>query len=825
MPSWRRTQEILRSKEFILGFVVVLIGAIYRGFMTSVMFLQPDEEIFSYDAYYFVMGRSFEFLTNEIGTYIGYPFMLSLWFRIFGVSLVSARLFSVFCSAIMLLFVFLALKKLTSSVKPAFLGTLALALLPFPLRYGHIVLTEPLVWAIISAAFFCIVKGVKDGKWYLFLISGFLMSSAFFVRRSALILLLVIFPALLWTNRDSLRSMFKEAFSFLGGFFAPMFIGLSGFILYFGYDRLVDMRFTRIPNISPAGDVNFSGTNSFENALYTLQPTTWVGAGPMLLLLAGGAVLFVSLFKDRWKGVYLGAFLWPALVRVMLDQQMSSLPMARIMVVPVVALFLNRTYKADHGFYLALSILFGSSVAFSYVFLSGDIWNVVIYCSVGAMVLVYLADRLDSRLLTLLPLIGGLISVYFITFREPQIARLLMFMLPITGVTYTLSLSVLKKHPRQIPLVVTGITVPLVFLLHPLSVVQIIFVVLISMFAAASLILLTADSVFRRWIKGWYFLRLASPVISLSFAFLMIDDIPGWGLYLPLLGIVIFMLSGYLRSALMNRFAHLIPVTGGIMAFGLCYMATSDLILSGLSGIFISVVSVIISNLEILTDIWKHKVPEKISVILFTMTVGYLGFYVFLRWTHVYMMEFLFQFALIGGLLIWVMKDTHILSRLKRTAKGYRKLLRPVRIRRRSSAVLVALIVISVPFSVGAFLEEDWFGEVPMDNRPYMRTILAVSEWIEENTQEDEMILAWHCYAVQSQRETIIYVSNAAIYNGRQVIEDMEELGVNIFVRDWYINHGLWKNQPEFQQYILSNFIIEEIIDGNECWIRNSRLS
>ncbi|MEA3558820.1 MAG: glycosyltransferase family 39 protein [Candidatus Thermoplasmatota archaeon] len=811
-----KMQAVLRSRGFVLGLVAVLLGTLYRGAMSCVMFLQADEEIFSYDAYYFVLGRPLEFLTGQIGAYIGYPFLLSIWFRIFGVSLGSARAFSVVCSAVMLIFVYLILKKVTGSVKPAFLGTLALAIMPFPLRYGHVVLSEPLAWALITPGIFFLVKGIMKGRWYNFLISGMFISSAFFVRRSALILLFVIFPALIWTNRDKMKRMFKEGFVFLGGFLAPFFIGIFGFIAYFGWDKLVDLRFTRIPNISSSGDVSFSGSGSFGNALFTLQPTSWVAAGPMMLLLAGCAVIFVSLFKDRWKAVYVGAFLWPAVIRVAFDQQISSLPMARIMVIPIVVLFLNRTYKTHHGFYLTLSILFGSTVAFSYVYLSGDIWNVIIYCAVGGMMLVYLSDRLESRVLSLIPLLGGMISLYFITFKEPQIARLVMFALPVIAVVYSMSLAVLKRSPKQAPLVLLGLALPMFFLTDGPSIFQMV---------AGSVFVIYAVSLFviGENVKPWYIIRLISPILAFCAILFLPEGMPAWGLYLPILGMVMFMLSRYLQSKLVSRFAHLAPVTGGVLAFGLCFLSSRDIVLSGLAGVYVGITSVILVNLEVLSVIWKEKIGEKISVILLMLVIGYLAFYVYYIWTEIYMMEFLVQFGIIGGLLIYVMRDKHILSTMKRTSGGYRRLLRPVRIRRRSSAVIAVFLVLSVPFSVQAFLDDDWFMEEKMNKRPYMRTMVEISNWIGDHTDDDDKVLVWHCYAIQSERETVIAVSNAAVYNGRQVIVDMEDLHVDIFVRDWYTNHGLWERQPVFQEYILKNFVIDRVIDGNECWIRTSR--
>ena len=108
-------------KTWVLASISVFMGILLRFFTAKVIFLQADEEIFGYDAYYFLLGRSFEFITNKIGAYIGYPFLLSLWFRIFSTTMLSARSFSVICSAIFILFVFLTLKRIVKNNRYAFM--------------------------------------------------------------------------------------------------------------------------------------------------------------------------------------------------------------------------------------------------------------------------------------------------------------------------------------------------------------------------------------------------------------------------------------------------------------------------------------------------------------------------------------------------------------------------------------------------------------------------------------------------------------------------------------------------------------------------------
>ncbi|MGA1873719.1 MAG: ArnT family glycosyltransferase [Thermoplasmatota archaeon] len=808
-----RVRGVLRKEAFVMGFAAVALGTLYRFIMSFVIFLQADEEIFAYDAYYFILGESFDFIVQKIGAYLGYPFLLSLWYRAFGVSLLSARMFSVFCSAFFLMFVYLILRRLTSNPRSAMLGTLLLALLPFPLRYGHIVLTEPLTWAVLSFGLYLLIRGMREDGWKLVMLSGMVCAVAFFIRRSALILPLVIFPSLLWTNRHRFGRMVRESFSWLGGFMIPFVGGILFFILIFGWDRLEELRWTRIPNITPEWTIDLQNVSSFENALFTIQPTIWKGTFLMMLVLIGGVVILMSLFRDRWKAIYAASFLWPAFMRLAFDSHLGGQSLARIMVLPVVVLFIDGTYKKDHRFYLALSLFIGSTVGFSSVFLSGDIWNVIIYVSAAGIVLVYLADRLESRPLSLVLLAGGLISLYIITFKEPQMADLVRHSLPVTAMVYGLSMVLSRESPGELPLATLGLFVPLLFLAPSLP--------LWLVIVAAAVVILGLAPMFGGWEKGkWSRIRFVYPVISLAAVLFMPENLPDWGVYLPLLGMSLFMVSYFLRSSLLGRINKLVPLTGALVAFTLAFYSTRSFEISLLASLLVGSTSTIMTQLERISAIWKERVGDGVSVLLFMLVVGYLAFYVYYAWTEIYMTEFLFQAVIIGGLLLWTMKGFHPKVRTERMEAGYRRRISFLGIRKSSTAMFLVFLVLTIPLSVGFYMEDEWFREEGMDKRPYMRTIREIASWVEDNSDRDEAVLVWHCYAVEADRETIIEVSNAKVYNGYKVVADMEEQNISVFVRDWYTDHGIWRDQPVFQEYILRNFVIDRVIDGNECWLR-----
>jgi hypothetical protein len=343
----------------------------------------------------------------------------------------------------------------------------------------------------------------------------------------------------------------------------------------------------------------------------------------------------------------------------------------------------------------------------------------------------------------------------------------------------------------------------------PLTILSLFFIFCFGM------ILLLMQKKSHNWRKVSFFI----PVVSIFFGLMIPEDTPFWGIYLPIIGTMVFMISSHLGGRMFKKIDHLIPMTGGVMAFLVVYMDDGSLLLSLIAAGLVGSLSTVMRELEKISILWEKKVGERISILLLLMVIGYLAFYVYYAWTEVYLTEFILQATLMGGLLFWVIRSKHVSVKTTRSSEGrIKRLIRTVRIRRRLSLLFMMMIIFTIPISVEAFLEDNWFQEENMDKRPYMRTIKEISTWIEDNSDEDDMVLAWHCYALEADRETILSVSNAAVYNGGDVIREMESNNVSLFVRCWYTDHGVWNRQPVFQNYILSNFYIDKMVDGNECW-------
>jgi hypothetical protein len=792
----------------------VLAGTILRSILVRVMFLQADEEIFGYDAYYIHLGRSWDFVMSKIGAYIAYPYLLSWWYRVFDVSLTSARFFTVLCWALVIGFTYLIVLKTTRDRRSSAAASLLLALAPFPLRYGVMVLSQPLAWVFVSGSLLLLVMAMRSKRWYLYIASGTTAAIAVFARRSALILLFVVIPLLVWVNRGRLRTLVSRTASYITGFAAPLGMVAVGLSLYLGWDRLNELGWLRIPHFTTEYMPDLGSSRMFGNAVFALQPTIAKGSTLFIPMAMALGIMLASLMKDRWKAVYIGAFLYPMMVRVAFDQAASPTAIFVIMVLPAFVAGIVRTGGDKGKPFTALSILLGSSAAFSSLILTGDIWNVLIYTSVAAMFLVYLEDRIAGDISSSIFCAMGVAMAAVIAGKEPQVSRVLLTTLSVWIIAFSSSLPFRSRTARQMHL---GMFAPgiLLILLDP-SVLA--WTAAAVLFGAGALMVL-----FRDRPNIWRKARFPLALMALAgFAF-----VPG-SLSVPILAASLVMVVVFWFLTTFGRSWAFPGSMIATLAAGVVLLADGGTMLqAGVAMLLVLSACLSITGLRSLASRWSGMIDPRVTLLLVLSTIGYIAFYVYYGWTEVYLTEFIVVACISTGLLIHIMankgKGIILLGDGSDPDRGDRTILRVLplpSVQRWWKAAFLALILITIPVSTGSFLDDNWFMEGSMDKRPYMRTIVEVADWIKDNSDPGEKVLAWHCYALEAERETIIDVSNAQIYNGKKVAEEMEAQNVSLFVHCWYTDHGLWEDQPEFQAYILANFLIDKVIDGNLCYIR-----
>ncbi len=809
--------SFLNGKAFRYGLLVVLLGVLFRAVISRFIFFQPDEEIYSYDSWELLMGYSL--LEVKTRLYIGYSGSLAVWMKMFGISLLSARLFTVFCYAGIILFSYLSTLRMTRSERSALIVGLLIALLPFPLRYGYIVLSEPFSWLFISLSIYLLILGFQKDRWFFYLLSGLAVTIAASGRRSALVIPLVLIPSLIWIHRDDLMKSIRSTASWVAGFAIPLAAGIGGFLFYFGADAIKESKWDYTPD--------FTKISIYDNAFFALQPTV-LKAGPLaLLLLVGTFILLCSIFKNRWKAVYLASVLWPAFVQMSLDMHASNLQMTLISLSPAIMLIvMGRRYLKDHQAFLAVSLLFGSSIAFNNTILTGSIWNVIIYLSVGALVLLYLEDRVTSRLMTPLLIIGGLVLLGYSLSKEGQIRDLIMLIAPISGLCYSLSLAVSKTPPRA----ASYTLIALMVIILTAGYFDGSFGVLEYLLCLLGIII--GVGIYAVEISGkqdvWTLIRYGSGLAGLLFFFLIPSNASSWMILIPVALVFPLVLVRHTDLRLPRKYMIAPPLIMALTIFIMIYDSTGSILHSGYGFVLVLSAGSIMIEVPGLILKWKDRIEERYSIVLLMLVVGMFAFYVYYAWTEVYMSELIVPSAMIGGVLLWLLFKPHevsIRSSVRRRMGGNapvrrRTIRRTIMPDRTALTLFMSALIISVPISIGVFAEDNFFQQDPMDQRPTMQTIMDVADWIQDNSGKDDNILAWHHFAVQAHRRTIIEPSNAQRLNPLHVIQDMVYKNVSVFVRDYYTTVVLWTEQPLFQQFINEYYHLDTVIDGNECWLR-----
>ncbi|MGA1822975.1 MAG: ArnT family glycosyltransferase, partial [Thermoplasmatota archaeon] len=190
--------------------LLVLFSAVLAVRMAAAVLLplEPDEEIYASIARDVSDGESI--FDSSTGVYRApiFIYALALWFKVFGVSFVSARIFAAAFSSLTVLAVFLVGRELFDR-RIGLIGAAAAGFLPFSIRYNYVVMSEPLQWVFVSFGLLFLVMGVKRERWYFHALSGLFVLLSIGVRRSSFVFPLIMVFFHIWYYRSAIGKLFK----------------------------------------------------------------------------------------------------------------------------------------------------------------------------------------------------------------------------------------------------------------------------------------------------------------------------------------------------------------------------------------------------------------------------------------------------------------------------------------------------------------------------------------------------------------------------------------------------------------------------------------
>jgi len=683
-------------------------------------------------------------------------YTIVVFYHLFGLSLESARLVSVLFSSFTILIIYLIGKRLTSE-NGALLGSALYALSPFVLRYSYVALNEPFQWFFLSLSLLFFIEGYRKDSLKYFALSGFLIALATGIRRSSLAIAIGLFLYLVITEYSSgLKALFKKLTIFAAAVTLP--IGVPLLILFKTAD---------IEKVQLYMDVErFVITERSKDPWWVGIQITWYA--PILLI---GLSIIMCYFiytlthKDNRKhviGISMIAFLF--LVRTSTYWEWGP---EIILILGVGVLFLLMRFEDKLSLW-STPFSISLAVSLSYVTYVGPFLKVITYLIIGLICFLSISSYIHPKYAgTLTAILISIIGYLYLIKPEPHLIELLLFSLPLFILSTALIIPIYKRESWPATALCLLITVLLTLAGAGLS-----RAIAPSLITASILLLLLP------------YLKKIEKYIIMVVITLHLLVIPILKISLTPILITLILTSVFIcLKNIKNRHIHysLLALPLGLVIFHPSLIALSSVVFLYLTIFFI------------------HLLPTRIKSPAGTLATSVLStFSFYLR--YAFMTVYTFEFTPIASIF-----TGSLLSNVSHS--------------KRMKRIGIFLILTSTILSSSIFANSPFFVENERDQHPYMSTVRMVATEIEKLTDEGEYILAWHTFAVEAKRKTIIWVSNAGNYPGEFVVNEMINKDVRVFVRDFYLDKILWK-QDIFREYIEGNFTVVKNINGIEIYVK-----
>lgn len=740
--------------------LILLVGLTTRLILLYFAPVEPDEEIYSYIAWEVMEGRGvFESGAPRAPVYF---YSVAALYRLGGVSIELSRSLSVIASTLTILAVYLISKRLAGE-RAALLSSAIFAFSPFTLRYSYVALTEPYQWLFLSFSIYFFIRASDSDRAGYLLLSGLLIAVAAGVRRSSLAVPIGLFFCLIYLRwGEGVRRMVKDLAVFT-----------SSVVLPFGIPLYLAFRF-----MGGEGLRKFITFRGAEVGLY--QDPWWIGIqltwyAPLLVASLAVSVLYIicrlAPRKRRGDVLAIGALASLFLLKASTPWEWGV--ESSLIMIPF-SLIILLMLKEHLPVWLPPFMLSLAAVLSVEVFM-GSFFKLVIYIT-GFTVAVHLLLSISSHRYSpyVTPLLTSALLFLYLQKREPHLSEVLSSLVPALIISSALLCLNLRRHIW--PAISASAAVLLLlylsgFLHSPLPA--------IPPLASSAALPLIAGA------RGERVRSLQLPFALLPLVSLTLLTPEATSAILVLIAATAFLLMNHPAAERRREVLYAL-----LLLPALLLLFHQDL--KALSAVFFLYI------LLFAVTSAPRGLDIRSSTPLLMAAISTLGFYMRYAIMTVYTYEFTPSSAAFTGAVV---------------GRGAGKRGGPGRI-------AIPLVVLSALLSTAIYSTSPYFVKSEPDQHPYMETVREVAEVIRERTEEGEYILAWHTFAVESQRKTVIEVSNANYYPPREVMEEMESKGVRIYVNDFYLQRLLFSREV-FRDYILGNFTLVETVEGIEIYERN----
>ncbi len=222
--------SIYTHKKILL--TTIITSFIIKIILSLVLTVHGDEGMYLYDASLILKGQ-----TPHIDYYTRSPmylYILSAFLFIFGETIFAGRLCSVIASTITSIFIYKIGKELYNE-KVGLYSLLFFSFSPFTLMWSVLMITEIIQLTFVTGAFYLFIKAFRnDQSWVWYLICGALLGVTVFIRRTSLIVLLVILLITLVKlhgQTSSIMKLLKKGTRIVFPLFTGLIIGMLPFFM------------------------------------------------------------------------------------------------------------------------------------------------------------------------------------------------------------------------------------------------------------------------------------------------------------------------------------------------------------------------------------------------------------------------------------------------------------------------------------------------------------------------------------------------------------------------------------------------------------------
>jgi len=306
-------QLIRWAVELAVTLIIILLV-----YFASVGDINLDEGDGLYDANLILQGEIpfKDYITREPG----YLYILALFIKVFGYSMMTGRLMSIIAGVVTCLFIFKIGKELYNK-NVGLVAALIYCLSPYFIYYGIIgyVQETSLVWVPISMYF--LILAIKGNELKYYLLSGLFIGIAMLFYRGHLVYLILSPLVLLYIHPWEFKNLFRNTATVLLGFCIPVVPVLAYLVLQTDYHWMLTQYMPTPSTISitdtvAAGAYQMTYLQAKSRVLYCLSRSALYLFIPFLVFLS---LLLKNLVKNRKTFIPALTLLWAFVLYIVVN--------------------------------------------------------------------------------------------------------------------------------------------------------------------------------------------------------------------------------------------------------------------------------------------------------------------------------------------------------------------------------------------------------------------------------------------------------------------------------------------------------------------------